>query len=73
MNSIYKFRLHDAEISQQNPLISIEPRQIIYHKVASRPNKIMLKSVDINNNLIEFGNINLFVELNMIELKKNKR
>lgn len=62
MNSIYKFRL--------NPQISIEPRQIIYHKLASRPNKIMLKLVDINNNLIEFDSINLFVELNMIEFKK---
>ena len=54
MNAIYKFRL--------NPLISIEPRQIIQHKVANRPNKIILKLVDINNNLIEFDNINLFVD-----------
>ena len=60
-NSVYRFRLDDDKIS-------IEPRQIIYHKVTNRPNKIILKLVDINNNLIEFDNINLFVELNMKEL-----
>jgi hypothetical protein len=63
-NSIYRFRLDN----EQNPLINIEPRQIIYHKLANRPNKIILKLVDINNNLIEFDNINLFVELNMREI-----
>ena len=62
MNSIYRFRLDDDKIS-------IEPRQTIYHKVTSRPNKIILKLVDINNNLVEFDNINLFVELHMKELK----
>jgi hypothetical protein len=37
MNSIYRFRL------EQSPLISIEPRQVIYHKVICRPNKIILR------------------------------
>jgi hypothetical protein len=69
INSIYKFRFDNDEISKQNLLISIEPRQIIYHKVTSRPNKIIIKLVDINNNLIEFDNINLFIELHMKELK----
>ena len=41
MNSIYRFRLDDDKIS-------IEPRQPIYHKVTNRPNKIILKLVDIN-------------------------
>jgi hypothetical protein len=69
VNSIYKFRLDDDEINQQNLLISKEPAHLIYHKVTSRPNKITLKLVDINNNLIEFDRINLFVELHMKELK----
>jgi hypothetical protein len=68
INSIYRFRFDD-EINKQNLIISIEPKQLIYHKVTSRPNKIILKLVDINNNLIEFDNINLFVELHMKELK----
>jgi hypothetical protein len=62
INSIYRFRLNNDEINK-------EPRQIIYHKVTSRPNKIILKLVDINNNLIEFDNTNLFVELHMKGLK----
>jgi hypothetical protein len=66
-NSIYRFRLDDNEINNQILLINIEPRQIIYHNLANRPNKIILKLVDINNNLIEFDNINLFVELDMKE------
>jgi hypothetical protein len=33
MNSIYRFRLDDNEINDQSLLISIEPRQVIYHKV----------------------------------------
>jgi hypothetical protein len=61
MNSIYRFRLDDDKIS-------IEPKQVIYHKVACRPNRIILRLVDINNNLIELDNINLFVELNLREL-----
>jgi hypothetical protein len=61
-NSIYRFRLDDNEIN-------IELRQTIYHKVANRPNKIILKLVDINSNLIEFDNINLFIELHMKELR----
>jgi hypothetical protein len=69
MNSIYRFRVDDDEINKQNLLINIEPRQIIYHKVTSRPNKIIIKVVDINNNLIDFDNINLFIELHMKELK----
>jgi hypothetical protein len=69
MNSIYRFRLNGDEINEESLLISKEPRQIIYHKVTSRPNKIILKLVDINNNLIELDNINLFVELHMKELK----
>jgi hypothetical protein len=69
MNSIYRFRLGNDEINEQNLLISIEPRQIIYHKVVNRPNKIIIKLVDINNNVIEFDNINLFIELHMKELK----
>jgi hypothetical protein len=60
INSIYRFRLNNDEINKQNLLIGIESRQIIYHKVTSRPNKIILKLVDINNNLIEFDNTNLF-------------
>jgi hypothetical protein len=69
INSIYKLKLDNDEINKQNLLIGIEPRQIIYHKVTSRPNKIILKLVYINSNLIEFDNMNLFVELNMKELK----
>jgi hypothetical protein len=68
INSIYRFRFDDDEINEQSLLISIEPRQVIYHKVASRPNKIILKLIDINNNLIEFNNVNLFVELHMKEI-----
>jgi hypothetical protein len=61
VNSIYRFRLDDDKIG-------IEPRQIIYHKVTCRPNKIILRLVDINNNLIEVNNVNLFVELSLKEL-----
>jgi hypothetical protein len=61
MNSIYRFRLDDGKIG-------IEARQIIYHKVTNRSNKIILKLVDINNNLIDVNNVNLFVELNMREI-----
>ena len=61
MNSIYRFRLDDDKIS-------IEPIQSIYHKVTCRPNKIILRLVDINNNLIDVNTINLFVELNLKEL-----
>jgi hypothetical protein len=68
MNSIYRFRLDDNEINNQSLLIDIEPRQVIYHKVTSRPNKIILKLVDINSNLIDVNNVNLFVELNLKEL-----
>jgi hypothetical protein len=46
MNSIYRFRLDDDKIS-------IEPKQVIHHKVICRPNKITLRLVDINNNLID--------------------
>ena len=62
INTIYRFRFN-------NKKISVEPKQIIYHKVSSRPNKIILRLVDSNSNLIEFDNINLFIELNMKELK----
>jgi hypothetical protein len=68
MNSIYRFGLDNDEISKQSLLVSIEPIQTIYHKVACRPNKIILKLVDINNNLIDINNMNLFVELNMKEV-----
>jgi hypothetical protein len=61
INSIYRFRLDDDKIS-------IEPRQVIYHKVTCRPNKIILRLVDINNNLIDAKNVNLFVELSLKEL-----
>lgn len=61
-STIYKFKLDSNEIN-------VEPRQIIYHKVSSRPNKIILRLVDSNNNLIEFDSVNLFIELNMKELK----
>jgi hypothetical protein len=62
ISTIYKFKLDSKEIN-------VEPRQVIYRKVSSRPNKIILRLVDSNNNLIEFDSINLFVELNMKELK----
>jgi hypothetical protein len=52
LNSIYKFKFDNDEINNQDLLISVEARQIIYHKVISRQNKIILKLVDINNNLI---------------------
>jgi hypothetical protein len=61
ISSIYRFKLDDDKIS-------IEPRQLIYHKVTNRPNKVILKLVDINNNLIDVNNMNLFVELNMKEI-----
>jgi hypothetical protein len=61
-STIYKFKLDNKEIN-------VEPRKVIYHKVSSRPNKIALRLVDFNNNLIEFDSVNLFVELNMKELK----
>ena len=54
-NSIYGFRPNDE--------IEIEPKNIIYHEVTNRPNKINLKLVDINNYLIDFKNINIFIEL----------
>ena len=60
MNSIYRFRLDNK--------ISIEPKQLIYHKLTCRPNKIILRLVDINNNLIDVNNVNLFVELSLKEL-----
>jgi hypothetical protein len=62
ISTIYKFKL-------DNKQINVEPSQIIYHKVSSRPNKIILRLVDSNNNLIEFDSVNLFIELNMKELK----
>jgi hypothetical protein len=62
MNAIYRFRLDD------DGKISFEPRQVIYHKVTNRPNKIILRLVDINNNLIDVNNVNLFVELSLKEL-----
>jgi hypothetical protein len=62
MSAIYKFKLDNEEIN-------VEPRQVIYHKVSSRSNKIILKLVDVNNDLIGFDSINLFVELNIRELK----
>jgi hypothetical protein len=62
LNSIYRFKFVEDEIIE-------EPHQIIYHKVTSRPNKIILRLVDSNNNLIEFDSVNLFIELNMKELK----
>jgi hypothetical protein len=61
-STIYKFKLDNKEINE-------EPHQIIYHKVSSRPNKIILRLVDSNSNLIEFDNVNLFVELDIKELK----
>jgi hypothetical protein len=61
MNSIHRFRPDDDKIS-------IEPRQVVYHKVVNRPNKIIFKLVDINSNLIDVSNANLFVELNLKEL-----
>jgi hypothetical protein len=62
INSIYRFRLDNKEIN-------VESKQIIYHKVTSKPDKIILSLVDANNNLIEFDSVNLFIELNMKELK----
>jgi hypothetical protein len=62
ISTIYKFKLNSKEIN-------VEPKQIIYHKVSSRPSKIILRLVDSNNNLIEFDSVNLFIELNMKELK----
>jgi tRNA (Thr-GGU) A37 N-methylase len=61
MNSIYRFRPDNEKIRE-------EARQVIYHRVTSRPNKIILRLVDINNNLIDVNNINLFVELHMKEI-----
>jgi hypothetical protein len=68
MNSIYRFRLDVNEINNQSLPISIELRQVIYHKVKCRPNKIILRLVDINNNLIDVNTVNLFVELSLKEL-----
>jgi hypothetical protein len=62
INTIYRFRL-------DNKGINVEPKQIIYRKVTNRPNKIILRLVDSNNNLVEFDSVNLFIELNMKELK----
>jgi hypothetical protein len=43
VNSIYRFRFDE---------IIEEPRQIIYHKITRSPKEIILKLVDMNNNLI---------------------
>ena len=59
LNSIYRFRPSDE--------IQIEPKNIIYHEVTNRPNKINLKLVDSNNSLIDFKNINIFIELDLKE------
>ena len=67
LNSIY--RLLKVVLTRFRPSdeIEIEPKNIIYHEVTNRPNKINLKLVDINNHLIDFKNINIFIELDLKE------
>jgi hypothetical protein len=60
-NTLYRFKPIDE--------INIEPSIIQYHKVITRPNKIQLTLVDINNNLIDFDNINLLVDLKLKEVR----
>jgi hypothetical protein len=60
INSIYRFNL-----GVENKYI--QTSEIIYHKVINKPNKISLELVDINDNLVDFNNINIFVELNLKE------
>jgi hypothetical protein len=60
-NSTYRFRFDDDEIIE-------EPRQIIYHRVTRSPKEIILRLMDINNNLIEFSNVDLFVDLHLKEV-----
>jgi hypothetical protein len=63
-NILYRFQIDaDGDINE-------EPRQIIYHKVDKKPNEIILKIVDSNNNLVYFSNINLFVDLVLTEITK---
>ena len=60
LNSIYIFR--------PNEEVEIEPKNIIYHEVTNKPNKINLRLVDINNTLIDFKTINIFIELELKEV-----
>jgi hypothetical protein len=62
LNAIYRFRLKNGDA------LDIEPINVCYHKVTSRPNKIILKLVDVNNKLIDLKNINIFIDLNLKEL-----
>lgn len=57
-NSIYRFEFNDDEIIEKS-------REIIYHKVTKKPNEIILKLIDSNNNPINFTSIDLWVEFNL--------
>lgn len=61
MNILYRLK-NSVEILEQ-------PRQVIYHKTIDKPNRIHLKLVDKNNNLINFKNIDLWIELDFKVLK----
>lgn len=51
--------------------IDIEPSNIIYHKVIGRKlEKLKIELVDINNNLIEFKYINLYIDLHLKEITR---
>ena len=62
INALYRLKLNGYED------VNEEPSTIVFHKVVHRPNKIVLKLIDINNNVIEFDKVNLFVELHLKEL-----
>ena len=65
LNSIYRFRPDFDE-----SWVFIEPSQLVYHSVINITNKITIKLVDNNNELIHFDNCDLFIELSMKEVKK---
>ena len=65
LNSIYRFRPDFDE-----SWVFIEPSQLVYHTVINISNKITIKLVDNNNELINFNDCDLFIELIMKEIKK---
>jgi hypothetical protein len=56
-----------CRIKNKGQLI-IEPKQLIYHKVTNEIKKVNIRLTDDKNNLIEYSNINLFIELHLKEI-----
>jgi hypothetical protein len=66
-NHIYRF--FNSDYNENDEIaVNIEPENIIYHKVITRPCRLEIKLVDEKNNKIKFDNIDLYIDLNLVQI-----